>query len=241
MATWNVDVLLEGDRRGASSVLLTDGKEPVLVDTGMPHDAHRLLAALADRGLRPEDIHCLINTHFHIDHVSNNCLFPNSVIYATQQSYDWCIALYSALSDEVNWKKRTLKYYPEIFEYDKAAESMEKIRKIVLRWWDVKRIGLPSQFRWIERQTLPGDIETILTWGHVPGHASLLVRSGERTTVVAGDALLTRAYDENILTMIPYHRSQHFQDREKILSYAGTIIPGHGQLFQNSPDGLSKR
>ena len=241
MATWKADVLLEGNWRGASSVLLTDGSEPVLVDTGMPHDAPRLLAALAGRGLAPDDIRCIINTHFHLDHVSNNCLFPNSVIYATQQSHDWCISLYSALSDEVNWKKLTLEYYPETFDYSNAVELMDKIRKIALRWWDVKRIGSRSQFRWIECHSLPGDIETLLTSGHVPGHASLLVRNRERTMVVAGDALLTRTYDERVLTMIPYRRSQYLADRKRILSCPGTIIPGHDQPFQNFPDAPHER
>jgi glyoxylase-like metal-dependent hydrolase (beta-lactamase superfamily II) len=30
------------------------------------------------RGLRTSDIQVVINTHFHIDHVSNNALFPRS-------------------------------------------------------------------------------------------------------------------------------------------------------------------
>jgi len=236
MAMWKADVLLEGTWRGASSVLLTDGSEPILVDTGMPHDAPRLLAALAARGVAPSDIRCIINTHFHLDHVSNNFLFPNSVIYATQQSHDWCISLYGALSQEADWKKRALEYYPETYDYSDAGELMDKLRKIALRWWDVKRIGSRSQFRWIERHSLPGNIEPLLTSGHVPGHASLLVRNHERTTVVAGDALLTRTYDEGVLTMIPYCRNQYLADRAKILSCSGTIIPGHDQPFQNFPD-----
>lgn len=233
--TWKADVLLEGNWRGASSVLLTGESGPVLVDTGMPHDAPRLLAALAERSLTPADIRCLVNTHFHLDHVSNNFLFPNSVIYATQQSHDWCVALYSALSNEVNWKKLTLEYYPETFDYGNAEELMDKIRKIALRWWDVKRIGSPSQFRWLERHSLPGGIEAMLTSGHVPGHASLLVHNGNQTTMVAGDALLTRVYDERVLTMIPYCRGQYIEDRKRVLACPGTIIPGHDRPFQNAP------
>src|SRR5579863_10425547 len=107
---WKVDVLLQGNWRGASSVLLTRGTELILVDTGMPHDAHQLVSALLLRGVRPEDIHCVINTHFHLDHVSNNCLFPSSVIYATEQSHDWCRALYVDLLNEENWQELVLKY-----------------------------------------------------------------------------------------------------------------------------------
>ncbi|MGH9358922.1 MAG: MBL fold metallo-hydrolase [Terriglobia bacterium] len=234
MAPWKTDVLLEGNWRSASSVLLTGGGEPVLVDTGMPHDASRLVAALARRGFAPDDIRCIVNTHFHLDHVSNNCLFPRSVIYATQQSHDWCIELYSALADGSNWKKLTVEYYPETFDYPNAGDLMDKIRKIALRWWDVKRIGSRSQFRWIERHSLPGEIEVMLTSGHVPGHASLLVPNGSGNTVVAGDALLTRTYDERVLTMIPCRRAQYLEDRKSILSRPGMIIPGHDEPFHNS-------
>src|SRR5579885_2956804 len=168
---WKVDVLLAGNWRGASSILLTNGRQPVLVDTGMPHDAHQLLGALAERGLKPSDIPCIINTHFHLDHVSNNHLFPGSVIYATQQSHDWCRALYADLVDPVGWKTRALKYYPETYEYERSEDLMGKLRKIALRWWNVRHIGSPSQFRWIETHPLLDGIEALFTAGHVPGHA----------------------------------------------------------------------
>ncbi len=230
---WKVDVLLAGNWRGASSILLTNGRQPVLVDTGMPHDAHQLLGALAERGLKPSDIPCIINTHFHLDHVSNNHLFPGSVIYATQQSHDWCRALYADLVDPVGWKTRALKYYPETYEYERSEDLMGKLRKIALRWWKVRHIGSPSQFRWIETHPLPDGIEALFTAGHVPGHASLIIRSEADPIVVAGDALLTRAHDDQVLTMIPHSRAEYQRDREKILSLRGRIIPGHDQAFFN--------
>ncbi|HLI34385.1 MAG TPA: MBL fold metallo-hydrolase [Terriglobia bacterium] len=230
---WKVDVLLEGNWRGASSVLLTNGRHPVLVDTGLPHDAHQLLRALAERGLKPADIPCIINTHFHLDHVSNNHLFSQSVIYATEQSHDWCRALYADLVDPVGWKARVLKYYPETYEYERSEDLMGKLRKIALRWWNVRHIGSPSQFRWIETHPLPDGIEALFTSGHVPGHASLIIHGDAEPIVVAGDAVLTRTHDDQVLTMIPYCRAQYQQDRQKILSIPGRIIPGHDQAFLN--------
>lgn len=228
---WKVDVLLQGNWRGASSVLLTDGRASLLVDTGMPHDAHQLVKALAERRLRTEDIRYVINTHFHLDHVSNNCLFPKSVIFATQQSYDWCRALYTDLADPAGWKRRVLRYYPEICQYENADEPMSKLRKIALRWWDVKRTGDLSQFRWMEKHALPDGLETLMTTGHVPGHASLVIRDCSTRTIIAGDALLTRTHDDRVLTMIPFSRAQYQQDREQILSISGRIIPGHDEPF----------
>jgi N-acyl homoserine lactone hydrolase len=230
---WTVDVLMPGNWRGASCVLLWNGRERILVDTGMPHDAHQVLTALRQRGLNPSEIRCIVNTHFHLDHVSNNCLFPQSVIYATQESYDWCLGLYSSLADSEDWVKEALKYYPALFQYPRAAESIGKLRKFGLRWWDVNRIGAPSQFRWIETHGLPDGIELLLTSGHVPGHASLILNGGRETTVVAGDALLTRADDTRVLTMIPRCEATYQSDRQRILSISGRIIPGHDEAFLN--------
>jgi glyoxylase-like metal-dependent hydrolase (beta-lactamase superfamily II) len=231
---WQADVLLEGDWRGASSTLIENGRRRILVDTGMPHDAHRLLSALEQRGLAASDIECVINTHFHIDHISNNCLFPQSLIYGTQQSHDWCQALYADLANPAQWKKLMPKYYPEIFDYENISGFMAKLRNIALRWWDRQRIGKAPQFRWMESHKLPDGIDVLFTSGHVPGHASLILKGDHRTVVIAGDALLSREHDDRVLTMIPHYREQYQKDRQQILAIAGKIIPGHDHAFTNT-------
>ena len=227
---WKVDVLLPGSWHGATCVLLSNKHHHVIVDTGMPHEAHAIVKTLQLRGLRPTDIQTVINSHFHIDHVSNNALFPGSEIFGSQESYDWCRAAYSDLLDQQNWKRLALKYYPETFDYEQAEEMMGKLRKLALRWWDPKRLGDMSQFRWIEKHALPDELECLVTSGHVPGHASIIVH-GEQRTVIAGDALLSRTHDEKVLTMIPHHRKQYQEDRARILAMQARILPGHDLEF----------
>ncbi len=212
-------------------MLLSKGNHHLVVDTGMPHEAHLLAEAIRRYGLHPEDIRGVINTHFHVDHVLNNTLFPGRVIYAPQQSYDWCRALYSDLLDAQNWEKLVLKYYPEIYEYERARTHMGKLRKLALRWWDVKRLGSTGQFHWIENKPLPEGLEGLITSGHVPGHLSVIVKDSPEPTIVAGDALLSQKDDEAILTMIPVNRKQFQQDRENILKRTGRILPGHDKEF----------
>ena len=230
-SAWKVEVLLAGSWRGATSVLLSNNGHHLVVDTGMPHEAHPLVKALSQRGLQPEDIQGVINTHFHVDHVLNNSLFPKSYIYAPQESYDWCRSLYSDLRDEQNWEKLVLKYYPETFEYERARTHMEKLRKLALRWWDLKRLGLSSQFRWVETHPLPEELEGLVTSGHVPGHLSVVVHGADQPTLIAGDALLSREHDHEVITMIPVNRKQFQSDRERILARTGRILPGHDQEF----------
>jgi glyoxylase-like metal-dependent hydrolase (beta-lactamase superfamily II) len=108
---------------------------------------------------------------------------------------------------------------------------MGKLRKLALRWWDPKRLGSSSQFRWIEKHALPDNLESLLTSGHVPGHASIIVHGGKQRTVIAGDALLSRKNDEKVLTMIPHQRKQFQEDRARILAMQARIVPGHDREF----------
>jgi glyoxylase-like metal-dependent hydrolase (beta-lactamase superfamily II) len=230
---WKCDVLLTGSWRGATSTLLSAGRHHVVVDTGLPHEAHQLVAALESRGLRPDDISTVINTHLHVDHVLNNYLFPSSTIYASQQSYDWCCSLYAEVRSEDGWEDAALRYYPETLEEAKFVENMSKLRNFALRWWDIARLGARSQYRWIEKQPLPDGLEPLITSGHVPGHASVIVQGAEQRIVIAADALLSREHDDQVLTMIPYNRAQYLEDRARILSLDGYIIPGHDQGFRS--------
>jgi glyoxylase-like metal-dependent hydrolase (beta-lactamase superfamily II) len=232
---WKPDVLLTGSWRGATSTLLTNGQHHIVVDTGLPHEAHQLVAALKCRGLRPEDIQTVINTHFHVDHVLNNCLFPASTILVTQQSYDWCCSLYSDLRSEDGWEDAALRYYPETLVAAKFVENMAKLRNFALRWWDTARLGMRSQYRWIETQGLPDGLECLVTSGHAPGHASIVVHGDEQSIVIAADALLSREHDDQVLTMIPHNRAQYLKDRGRILALGGYIIPGHDEGFHLPP------
>lgn len=228
---WKAETLLPGSWRSAASVLLSNGNHHLVVDTGMPHEEHLLINALQQRGLTASDIHAVITTHFHIDHVLNNSLFSGAAIYATQESHDWCRSLYSDLLDNQHWEKLILKYYPQTLEYDHAVEHLHQMRKFTLRWWDPKRLGCSSQHRWIESYSLPEGLKAVVTSGHVPGHVSVIVPENERTTVVAGDACLSRLEDTRILTMIPRDREQSHLDRERVLALGNRIFPGHDVEF----------
>lgn len=197
----------------------------------MPHEAHLLISALDREGAKPQDIGGIINTHFHVDHVLNNSLFPQCPIYASQESYDWSCSLYADLQNETDWEKLALKYYPEIGDYKEAAGLMSQLRKLALRWWDPKRLGDRSRYRWLETTSLPEGLEVIFTSGHVPGHASIVIRDSGPLTIIAGDTLLSRREDAKILTMIPHNREQSIKDRAALLALGGRILPGHGDEF----------
>lgn len=84
---------------GSYLVQMSDGRH-VLIDTGFPPDwdlsdrfptirfEHNVVTALADMGLRPDDVDMLISTHFDPDHVGMNDAFPGAEIVAQRAGYE---------------------------------------------------------------------------------------------------------------------------------------------------------
>ncbi|XP_034943656.1 metallo-beta-lactamase domain-containing protein 1 [Chelonus insularis] len=61
------------------SCTLVKGPVNVIVDTMTAWDRDRILSALAEHKVKPDDINYVICTHSHPDHIGNNNLFTNAV------------------------------------------------------------------------------------------------------------------------------------------------------------------
>jgi N-acyl homoserine lactone hydrolase len=57
-----------------------------MVPSKRPEDT--IESRLAEIGLRPSDVHCLINTHLHFDHCGGNCAFPSTPILVQRSHYE---------------------------------------------------------------------------------------------------------------------------------------------------------
>lgn len=62
----------------SSVTLVTAGSRKIIVDTGIRGEEELIIKALSKRGLEPEDIDTIINTHHHSDHCGNNYLFTGA-------------------------------------------------------------------------------------------------------------------------------------------------------------------
>ncbi len=91
-----VDLLLVGSPLrtaqgvvGFCTVTLIKGEKLTLVDTGHVGRRNVLLAALAERGIKPEDIDYSLMTHAHWDHAQNFDLFDNAptLIHSWERKY----------------------------------------------------------------------------------------------------------------------------------------------------------
>lgn len=107
----SVEALLHGESIstnygsiGYCSTLLVRGDLNVVVDTGHVGRRRALIAALAERGLAPADIHVAAMTHAHWDHAQNYDVFPRAevLIHEWERKYarnphpnDWATPLWT--------------------------------------------------------------------------------------------------------------------------------------------------
>ncbi len=64
----------------SSVTLIAPRCRNIIVDTGLKDEGWLIIDTLARKGLLPEDIDTVINTHADIDHCGNNHLFPRAEI-----------------------------------------------------------------------------------------------------------------------------------------------------------------
>ena len=77
----------------------------------------------------------------------------------------------------------------------------------------------------------PG-VDLYPTFGHTPGHASLLVYSAVESTIVAGDVVLTRDhFEQGDLGEPPWDLAKAKESFQEILEIADAVVPGHDNLF----------
>ncbi|MBE3135680.1 MAG: MBL fold metallo-hydrolase [Acidobacteria bacterium] len=83
----------------------------------------------------------------------------------------------------------------------------------------------------------PG-VDLFPTFGHTPGHASLLAYTAMETLVVAGDAVLTRDHFEHgDLGEGPWDLVKAKESFGDVMEIADLVVPGHDNLFVSRASG----
>ncbi len=213
-------------------VMITEGSEVTLVDTGFPGDRARLLRSLRRIGRRPSDVAAILLTHAHPDQLGS--------------------AEYLRSTEET-----PVLVHPD--EVDNATgRSIEQVRKprVLLRaWrpsvalWASEVIGLKA--RKVDRLTsvdtfdaepldVPGRPRPVHTPGHTSGHC--VFHLPDRAALLAGDALMTAhavSRSAGPQLMPRFFNVDSDRARESLRSIAeleaSVVVPGHGPAFRGSP------
>jgi Zn-dependent hydrolases, including glyoxylases len=167
-------------------VLLTEGNEAVLIDTGFPGQWEILQQAITAAGTDVSNITKIIMTHHDIDHIGNLSTLVKSSdhraeVLAHEQEKPYiqgdlppCKAS-RAESQENN----------ESFKH-MSPEQRQAILKV---FQNFKMFTVPVDHTLQDREVLPweGGITVIHTPGHTPGHICLYLSKSK--VLIAGDAL----------------------------------------------------
>lgn len=72
---------------GSYVYLIRLKKQNILIDTSSPENAEALLEDLRELNITPKEIHIVILTHNHWDHLGGLILFSNSKIYGSKKDF----------------------------------------------------------------------------------------------------------------------------------------------------------
>ncbi|MGW5360115.1 MBL fold metallo-hydrolase [Actinopolymorpha pittospori] len=213
-------------------VVLADGDDVTLIDTGYPGDRAALLESLAALGHRPEAVRAVLVTHAHADHLG-------SVEYLSA-TFGTPVYMHEA---EVPHARR------EFLDQVSVGEILANAwRPRVLPWalhavrsgglTDV-RVSSPQAFPGPGPLDLPGWPVPVHTPGHTAGHcvyhlpdAGLLI-SGD--ALVSGHAATGQRGPQLLPVMFDRDRAETRESLRIIEELdADTLLPGHGPLHRGS-------
>ncbi|MEU6845439.1 MBL fold metallo-hydrolase [Streptomyces sp. NPDC046716] len=213
-------------------VIVKDGDDATLVDSGYPADHGLLLASLDAVGLKPEGVRALLVTHAHNDHIGaaerlraaygTPVMMHEQEIPHARRDYLHQVSAGQVLSQ--SWRPGVLPWAVHAIRAGGTAHVP---------------VTEPSPFPGPGPLDLPGAPEPVHTPGHTKGHcAYVLAGTG---TLISGDALVTahptsRINGPQILpAMFHNDRSRALQSLELLEAVeADVILPGHGPVHRGN-------
>ncbi len=196
----------EPQRTGhATTTVIRDGQTTILVDPSLP--AEILVARLDERcHLRPEEVDIVFLTCFRPVHRRGLMLFDHADWMMDEREID---ALGPHLAETI----------------DRNADDEDVVAMVRSELGLLERVSRAPD-------RLTTSVHLFPASGVTPGNAALLLAEPSRTTVVAGDAVVTqdhydagRLYDQ----VADLERAQ--ESFREIVEIADVIIPGHDNLF----------
>ncbi len=215
-----------------SWVLVVDGVEVTLVDTGYPGDRGRVMASLAKVGRSPADVAAVILTHAHPDHLGSAEHFrtvQGKPVLAHE--HEAANATGRRIEQASIRTLLSMAWRPDVLVWAREAMTLGVTK--------VERLGAVETFT-TEALDLPGRPVPVFTPGHTSGHCAFHLP--DRGALLVGDALMTDHALSHPAgpTLLPtFFNHDNDQARASLDALAGlaaeVVVPGHGPAFVGSP------
>ena len=214
-----------GSNRSMFPVVLIDGNEMVLVDTGIPGQIDLFIEEAKNKGIDLNNLTKIVITHHDIDHIGSLAemkrTFKNVKVLASKIEADY-----------ISGKKESIRLELSRKNFDKLPEERKAFAKNLQKMYEnLDRTNVDIELT--EDGLLPdcSKIKVIQTPGHLPGHISIYFE--ETKTLITGDAI---GFWEGKLAINPQHTIDMATAKEsikKLLDYDITnILCYHGGLFE---------
>ena len=168
-----------------TAMLVDTGSTRILIDTGAgalgPNTGKLLPGSLAAAGFSPEDIHTVVLSHGHADHIGAVARFPNAAIVMMRREYAFWT------SAEIQAKLEAGRLYDlGPLESLMAASIRDHLMPAV------------DRLRLLEQPTeIAAGVLVFPAPGHTPGHAAVLISSRRQQLLYVGDVMLHPAQFEH--------------------------------------------
>ncbi|MEX5271294.1 MBL fold metallo-hydrolase [Kocuria sabuli] len=218
--------------------LVEDDDGVTLVDAGLPSMWPMLLAALEDRGRRPDEVRALVLTHAHFDHVG----------FARRAQEEWGLPVLGH-PDDARLAAHPYRYRPErnrfLYPFGHPRSLPLLGRMAAAGALAVKGV---RDLRPLETGTalpVPGRPVVVHTPGHTDGHCILDLP--DRGAVLSGDALVTldpytgRRGPQIVAAAATKDTAVALDSLDAVAATgAGTVLPGHGDRWTQGAEAAAR-
>ena len=212
-------------------VMVVDGRDVTLVDTGYHGDADQLRAGLDEVGRHGARLAAVVLTHAHADHLGSAARLHDELGVPVHAHQD---ELAHVRGDVVQ-------------QIGTTQVAMRAWRPRVLRWTvDVLRVGgpkadrVPDPIGFTTELDVPGGLVPVPTPGHTDGHCAYHLP--ERGVLLVGDAMATAHLMSGLTgphllpAVFDHDRPRALESLRRLVPRAAdVVVPSHGPAFRGSP------